>query len=361
MTRTTGVLACALLAWLPATAHAQSAPRSTKWTIEFYGGRSATSASSSGTAVDGFTPAVPFTMVSGQPTRSVSSWFFGDGALLLNQTLTQFSNINGTTFPRITPLDASLLASGGSRGGGGLLGIRVSRDLSERLAIELSIERLAQLQLTDDLKGALQEASDSFKAAFEALFATAPTGNPDVSSMLTLREGSRQTKMAVAAKWTVLTRSRWAGYLSAGGGITINGSEGPSAVLNGRYRFAYLNLYPFDETDRVLVSVSQPKNSAMGLVGGGVTYDLFSSIGLRADVRLLFNSTKDVTRLAAAPDRAVTNQISVMATVTSPGLQFSTTPGIQSSFSGPNVNITLFRASGFSKQIAFSLGIFKRF
>ena len=363
MTRTIGVLACALLAWLPAAAHAQNAPRATKWTIEFYGGGSATSASSSGSAQEGFTPTEPFAMQTGPLTRSVPSWFFGDGALLLNQTLTQFSNITGTTFPRITPLDASLRASGGQRGSGGLFGIRVSRELSKSLGLEFSVERgLAALELTEELNRALREASDSFIAAFQALFATAPVGNPNVSSILTLRKGSAgQTRLAASARWTVFTGNRLAGYVTGGGGVGINGGNGPSAVLNGRYGFAYLNLYPHDETDIIVVSVSQPRNSFMGLAGGGVTYDLSSRIGVRADVRLLLNSTREVTRLTSAPNRAVTNQISVLSTVTSPGLQFSTTPGIRSSLSGANENITLFRASGFSRQIAFSVGIFKRF
>ena len=363
MLRTSSVLALAVLGLLPATAAAQNAARSSKWTIEFYGGASATSASSSGSAQDGFGVGEPFAMESGPTTRSVPSWFYGDGALLLNQTLTEFSNITGATFPRITPLDASLQASAGRRGSGGLFGIRVSRALSDKLSLEFSFERgLAGLELTDDIKDALREASNSFKAAFQALLATAPTGNPNVSSILTLRDGSGgQTRVAGAARWTVFTGKRLEGYVTGGGGVSLNGDEGPSAVLNGRYGFAYFNLFPFDETDRIVVSVSQPKHSLIGLVGGGVTYDLSSRIGVRADVRVLLNSTKEVTRLGSAPDRAITNQISVMSTVTSPGLQFSTTPGIRSSLSGENESITLFRASGFSRQFAMTVGIFKRF
>lgn len=352
-----------MLALLPATAHAQNAARSTNWTIEFYGGGSATSASSSGSAQEGFVVGQSFAMESGATTRSVSSWFFGDGALLLNQTLTQFSNITGANFPRITPLDAALQASAGRRGNGGLFGFRVGRALSDKLSIELSIERgMAGLEVTDELEQALREASDSFKAAFQAFFATAPTGNPHVTSILTLREGSGgRTRVGASARWTVFTSSRLEGYVSGGGGVSFNGGEGPSAVLNGRYDFAYFNLFAFDETDRIVVSVTQSKNSLIGLLGGGVTYDLSSRIGVRADVRLLMNSTSDVTRLHSAPNRAVTNQVSVMSTVTSPGLQFSTTPGIRSSLSGEDENITLFRASGFSRQVAISLGIFKRF
>lgn len=302
-------------------------------------------------------------MESGQPSRAVSSWFYGDGALLLNETLTQFSNITGTNLPRLAPLDSALFRSGAARGNGGLVGLRVSRQVTDKVAIDFSVERgLASLELTDELNDALQDAVASFKTAFEGLLATAPTGTVTVTSQLTMAGASSgTTRITGAARWTMFGSGRLQGYLTGGGGVTINGGEGPSAILNGRYRFTYFNLFPMDETDRVVISVEQPKNTFTGLAGGGVTYDLSSSTGLRADVRLLLNSTKDVTRLTSAPLVALGTPPNVMSSVTSPGLQFSTTANIRSSLSGANQNITLFTASGFSKQVSVSLGFFKRF
>ena len=361
--RTFGALVALIIGLVPAMAHAQNAARPGKWTIELYGGGSAGSASTSGTAIEGFEPGVPFAVESGQISRAVPSWFFGDGALLLNQAVAHFSNITGTPFPGISPLDTALLAPGGTPGNGAVVGIRVGRSISAKLAVELSVERsLAPIDLNDDLKAALQAGSDSFKAAWQGLLGTAPVTNLSVTSTLTMDDGSGgSTRIAGAAKWTVFSGDRLEGYLTGGGGFILNGSEGPSAILNGRYTFRYFGLFPMDETDRVVVRVTPPKNSLMGIVGGGATYDLSSSTGLRADVRLMLNSTRDVTSLTAAPAVARLTPANVLTSVTSPGLQFSTQANIRSSLSAPNANVTLFTGSGLSRQIAFSLGIFKRF
>ena len=72
----------ALLLLVPVLAEAQTQPG--KWTIEFYGGGSSSSAPSGESAIPSFAPGTPFTAESGQPSRAVSSWYFGDGAALLN-------------------------------------------------------------------------------------------------------------------------------------------------------------------------------------------------------------------------------------------------------------------------------------
>ena len=354
-----------LFGLLPAFARAQNAARPGPWTIELYGGASSASGSSSGTPIATFPAGTPFTLASGQPSRAVSSWYFGDGAALLNQVLAQFAAGSGTTFARLAPLDAALRAGGGSQQSGGAFGLRVGRALTPKLTVEFNVERgMAGLGLSDAMKTALRDGSDSFKDAFQGLLNTAPVTNLAVSSTLTMSDKpTQQTRLAGAVKWTVLSRSRIEAYVTGGGGLIRNSGENPQAILNGRYTFRLFGTFIMDETDRVVVTVTQPKSSVMGLVGGGVTYDLSSSAGLRVDVRLLMNSTKEVTTLTAAPNVTAASPSQVLPTSAgiSPGIQFSTQTGVRSTLSGANQSLTLFTSSGLNKQIAFTLGIFKRF
>ncbi len=356
--------AIALGGFWPSTAHAQNAARPGKWTIELYGGASSSSSSSSsGGAVPAFAPGTPFTTESGQPSRAVSSWYFGDGAGLLNQVLARFEAIDGTPFPELIPMDAAFGRNGASRKSGGAFGLRVGRTLTSRLSLELSVERsLAKLALTSALQDALKASSDSFEESFQALLATAPVTNLVVTSQLTTPDrANSQTRVAGAMKWTVLSGSKVEAYLTAGGGVMLNSGEGPQAVLNGRYTFRLFGAFLMDETDRVVVSVTQPKNNAMGLVGGGLTYDLSERTGIRVDARLLVNSTKDVTKLTAAPAVATATTTGVLPSATSPGIQFSTQPNVRSSLSGPNLAATLFEGSGTNRQVTVTIGIFRRF
>jgi hypothetical protein len=360
-----GTLSAVGIGLVPASAEAQNAARPGKWTIELYGGGSSASGSTTGTPIDDFPAGTPFTLVSGAPSRAVSSWFFGDGAALLNQVLTQFAAEAGTTFPRILPLDDALKADGGKLPGGAMFGVRLGRVLTPTLSLEVSVERsLAKMGLSDSLMQGLDAASESFKSAFEALLGSAPAANVAVTSSVTTRDASTvQTRIAAAVKWTVSSGSRIEAYLTGGGGLIRNSGEAPQAILNGRYTFRFFDLFPMDELDRVVITVTPQKSSAMGLVGGGVTYDLSPSSGLRADVRLLLNSAKNETTMTAAPGLVASTPGQVMPTASgiSPGIQFSTQPGERSTLSGPNANLTLFTGSGLSKQISFTLGIFKRF
>ncbi len=357
--------AAALCGLLPASAQAQTFARPGPWTIELYGGGSSSSASAGGTPIGSLPAGTPFALASGQPGRAVSSWFFGDGAALLNQVLTQFAANAGTTFPRLAPLDDALLAGGGTQQGGVAFGLRAGRELTSKISVEFSVERaLAGLGFGDGMQAALRESKDSFEAAFEGLLNTAPVTNLSVTSTLTMRDKpAGQTRFAGALTWTVISRGRVQAYVTGGGGIALNNGREQEAILNGRYTFRLFGAFPMDEMDRVVVTVSQPKTNALGLAGGGVTYDLSSSIGLRVDARLLMNSTNEVTKVTAAPNVAAGSPPQVLPTAQniSPGIQFSTQPGVRSTLSGPNQNLTLFTSSGLSKQVLVTVGIFKRF
>jgi len=356
--------ALALLA-LAASAEAQNATPAGKWTVELYGGRSSGSDSTSGKPTATFPAGDPFTLDSGQPSRAVPSWFFGDGAVLLNQVLTQFAANTGATFPRIAAVDAALGASGGRLGSGGVFGVRIGRVLTPKLTAELTMERsLAKMVIRDSLLNGLEAGGDSFTAAFQTLLSSLPVTNLSVTSTLATRDDrNAQTRLAGALKWTVSSGKRIEAYVTGGGGLIRNSGDGAQAILTGRYTFRLFGTFPVDQTDHVVVSVNQPESRAMGLVGGGVTLALSSNAGLRADVRLLLSAMRDVTTLSASPDTDAQSPPIVLSTSPgiSPGIQFSTQAEVRSTLRGAIDNLSVFTGSGLSKQVAFTLGVFKRF
>ena len=85
-----------------------------KWEIEFHGGGGLVNNPTRGTARLP-APGVEFTTAFGFSSRRISSWYFGDGALLLNQI---YSNPGFAITQRITPLDPMLTTAVAERTNG---------------------------------------------------------------------------------------------------------------------------------------------------------------------------------------------------------------------------------------------------
>src|SRR6188768_2858516 len=136
------VLACALAVLLPvvATAQAPAKPKPPKkpsgpqWEISFNGGFATGTSTPAGVST---TPSAgeTFTMADGlTPTRAVSSWYFGDGASLLNQVL----QLRGIT----TRLDALQTPDwpGARRASGVQAGVRIARHVKGGVWLEGGID-----------------------------------------------------------------------------------------------------------------------------------------------------------------------------------------------------------------------------
>ena len=86
--------------------------------------------------------AEPFTTVNGWPSRYVSSWYFGNGATLINENLAALAALN-PVFPRsgrITPLDPVLTGAAARSSDAGSFGFRVGRRLTSRFTAELNVD-----------------------------------------------------------------------------------------------------------------------------------------------------------------------------------------------------------------------------
>ena len=360
-------IACAAAligAAIPGAAYAQAAGGSgSRWTLEVYGGASSSAESTSGSAGAAFPAGTPFTTTAGTPSRIHTSWYFGDGTKLLDQVLAQFGAINGTTFTRIVPLDPVLMAAATRRSTGATFGLRVSRHLTSRLAVEANVERSQGSQVfSGAAHSALESSRDSFKAAFEGLLATAPVTALSVASTMTVREGSAsQTRLTAAARWTLVSGTRASAYATVGGGVLMNGGDDLQAVFNGSYSFRLFGAFPMSETDRAVITVTGPSSAVLGLVGGGITYDFSSRLGLRADVRVSLSPNSDVTTVSGSPSVGTLTPAGVLPSATTPGIQFSSTTGVPSSLSGAAATYTTFSGSGMNRHVSFTVGIFRRF
>jgi hypothetical protein len=364
MPRITLCVGALMFAALPDVSYAQSASQPAgRWSVELYAGAASSADASAGTAGPAFPAGTPFTTTSGGASRIHSSWYFGDGATLLNQVLGQFAIINGTPFSRLVPLDAALTASSTGRTGGPTFGLRLSRHLSPRLTLDANVERSqGSLVLSDAARTAFESTRDSFKAAFEGLLATAPITALSVSSTMTVNEGSgSRTRVAAAARWTLVSGTRASAYATVGGGVIMHGGQDFQAIFNGSHSFRLFGAFPMSETDRVVVSVKKPSSAMLGLVGGGVTYDFSARLGLRVDVQVSLSPNSDVTTVSGSPNVGTLTPAAVLPSVTSPGIQFSSTPGVPSSLSGASTTYTTFTGSGLNRHVSFTVGLVRRF
>jgi len=364
MPRITFCVGALLFAALPHTSYAQTtSPPAGRWSIEIYAGAASAADASAGTAGPAFPVGTPFTMTSGGASRIQSSWYFGDGATLLNQVLGQFAIINGTPFSRLVPLDPAVTSSSTRRTGGATFGLRLSRHLSPRLTLDANVERRqSTLVLSDAAQTAFESTRDSFKAAFDGLLATAPITALSVASTMTVNEGSgSQTRVAATVRWTLVSGTRASAYATVGGGVLMHGGQDFQAVLNGSHSFRLYGAFPMSETDRAVVTVSRPSSAMLGLVGGGVTYDFSSRLGLRVDVQMSVSPNSDVTTVGGSPNVGTLTPAAVLPSMTSPGIQFSSTPGVPSSLSGAPTTHTTFTGSGLNRHVSFTVGIVRRF
>jgi len=349
---------------LPAAALAQApAGSASRWTVEVYGGAASNKDSSNGSAGAAFPAGAPFTTAANTPSRLQPSWYFGDGSTMLNQVIAAFSTLTGTTLDRIVPVDAAITTSATGRKSGGTFGLRVGRSLSAKLAVEFSAERNTGGQaFTDEALASLETTRASFRNAFQDLLETAPVTALSVSSTLATRGGSSsQTRLVGAVRYSLVSGGRTSAYVLAGGGMVMNGTNELQAILTGGYSFRMYGAFPLTELDRAVITVTSPSSSALGLVGGGVTYDFSSNVGLRVDVRLALSPNGDEVSITGAPSVTAGVPPNVLPAVTTPAVQFSTIPGVPSSLGATVPAHTTFIGSGMNRQVSFTVGIFRRF
>lgn len=359
------VLMIGVLVVAPRTVEAQTPGirSDRRWTVEVFAGGATSADATAGTANTTFAAGEAFALPSGRPSRRVSSWQLGDGTALLNATLDRFRDITGTLFSHVVPLDGALGTAVATRRSGATAGVRLGRRLSDRLTVEVAVERRwTPLDFTEEFRGAMDRTSASFRAAFQSWLSTAPLTNLQVTSERRVTGVSTpQTRLSGAVRWTAWSRGGFAAHLAAGAGIERNGGDAPAAVLRGSYSGLMQGSAPLHETDVVTIAVAQPRIVPAGTLGLGATWERDGAFGLRVDAAWSWTGGSRVVTVEAAPARVLSGTQGVMPTLTIPAIQFSTTPGLPSSLSGPRVVQTTFTGGGVHRQASFTAGVFRRF
>lgn len=343
-------MACLLI---PASIAAQDGG----WEIEGYGGLVAGQSGSAGRAT---LPPAGAPLVTSNPTfpsRETPSWFFGDGARLLN-------GVNGAFDrpARIVPIDAVFGRLESSRVP--VFGVRARRPLSARYALEVSVDaQVTPGVRAGALSGPVEASRASFTTAFTDLLASGPFAGVSVDATASTHAGSRREVALTGALVRTFRPSRaLSPYVTIGAGVISGTGTLPSATLEGRYRFAVLGELPIDETDRVSVRYARAAAFA-AVLGGGVRRDLSRAWALRIDARVLFGP--DTTRILvdAEPSSVRGVPAGFIESFTNPAVQFSNDPstGRRSSLSGAGLQGFEVFSGGFQARPVLTVGLARRF
>ncbi len=328
-----------------------------RWEIEFHGGGMLPTNPNDGTGV------LPAPGAPVGSSRAVSSWYFGDGALLFNQVGPGFAGV-----PAIVPLDPMLTRAAVQRQPNGSFGGRISYEITPRFTGELSLDySLGEVELTSRSLQQIATTSASFVSSFNGLFNCCfPPVSLTVTSTPTIhRSDGQQIFFTGALNINLVTQGRIIPYVTLGGGFIHNLGDMPFVNLVGHYTVDFFGggSAPINETDTVRLHYRSNETSAMGMVGGGVKYYVTPRWGIRVDVRAHMSGNTLDNLLDATPSR-VNGAITQTSGYFNAGrsLIFSSDATVQNSLSGPALaNFRTFAGSGIQFQIAVSGGVFYRF
>jgi hypothetical protein len=346
------ILLTLICAAISVTASAQDR----KWEIE---GSGAIAAGQAGSAGSLSLPAPGAPIVTSTPTfpsRETSSWFFGDGAALLNGALADF-----TRSARITPLDTAFAPLPAARVAA--FGVRVRRALRPRTSLEISVEAMPGSLKKDAVGAAIEQSRATFVQAFTDLFQSGPFTSIAVDATGSASAASyRETALTIGFNSDLDRIGPFVPYLTFAGGVLAGSGTLPSAALHGRYRVVILGEVPIGEDDQVAVRYSR-KTSPAGVLGGGLRHDLGDAWRLRIDVRVLIAPDTTRVHLDAAPASVRTGPSGFIESFTNPAVQFSNDPstGRRSSLSAAALHDVEVFSGGYFARTLVGVAISRRF
>ena len=359
-------LACAVATLAPIAASAQAPPKprpstskptGPKWEVSFHGGFATGSATPDG--VSSTPPAgETFTMADGlTPTRAVSSWYFGDGASLLNQVL-QFRGVTAR-------LDSLHLPgwTAASRQSGLQIGARIARRVKGGVWFEGGVDLgLDPLGFDSEVRDRVENTRADFETAFKALAASAAAiiATSTVTSTADFNPNGQRLIVSGVVQYRgdgPVMRP----YLLAGMGAAAAFGDPATLTLTGTYRFTPPGQPAIEETDTVRLGY-EASGSIVWILGGGMMRDLSKSSAYRVEVRLLSSSTKLSGGLDAEPSRLTASPGGALVlNGTTPGLQFSSST-IRPTLSGAAIRgFDAFTGEGRAYQWVISAAYVRRF
>ena len=337
-----------------------------RWEVEAHGGALLSSNPTSGTtALPLPGPDIPLGATS--ITRRVPSWYFGDGAAILNQILGALSPV------KIVPLDPILQSPIAERQSGVSYGVRVDRSLTPRFALEFALDGSQNpLALRSSLKNAVDVSQASFLATWNRLLDGPARSAQTVTSDATLDDKRGHHLVTSGVLLVNLGSSQtFTPYVAAGAGYIAARGGGPAITLVGNYDFPFppvpigvtgAGQFRFNETDNVKVQ-SVMENSVTGVVGGGVKYALGDRWGVRADLRDYVSRNGIRTTVTTNPTTASSGSgvATFLLAANAPSLVFSATPLSLSTLSSTINDFRTFTGRGIVNQVNVSAGVYWRF
>jgi len=332
-------------------------PAGPRWEVSFHGALVGGGGTPDGTSHTPF-PGQTFVMADGAtPTRAVPSWYFGDGAALLNQVL----QLRGST-ARLTPIDhlPGWPVPGSS---GAEVGARIARHLAGGLWFEGAVDiGLAAAGFDDATRDRIENTRADFEEAFTALAASAASiiTASTVTSTANLAAGERRLLVSGVVQYR--GRGRVIRPILLGGlGVSSPVGSPATLTLTGTYRFTTPAQAVIEETDMMQLRY-ETSNSLVWIFGAGMMHDLSRSSAYRVEVRVLASSTKLSAQMDAAPSRLTASPGGVLVlNATSPGIQFSSSTAIVPSLSGVQRGFEAFTSEGRTFQLALSASYVRRF
>jgi hypothetical protein len=332
-------------------------PAGPRWEVSVHGGALIGGGTPKGTSNTPF-PGPTFVMADGTtPTRAVASWYFGDGAALLNQVL----QLRGLA-PRVDPLDR-LPGWPIGTGSGFDVGARIARHLRGGVWFEASADiGVGGLRFDDASRDRIEATRADVEAAFNALAASAPAviTASSVTSTATPASGGRQLLVSGVIQYrgseTVIRP-----VLLAGVGVSTTLGSPATLTMTGTYRFTTPAQAVIEETDTMRLRYDA-STSLVWILGGGVMHDLSRSSAYRVELRLLTGSTALTAHLDAEPSRITASPGAVLVlNATNPGIQFSSSPSVIPTLSAAREEFEAFRGEGRVYRLVVSVSYVRRF
>jgi hypothetical protein len=270
-----------------------------------------------------------FTMADGvTQTRAVPSWFFGDGAALLN-TVLQFRGI----VSRIDPLQQGAWPVA-SRAAGPQIGVTLGHHVKGGVWLEWSVGLgLDPLGFNGAARGRVENTRTSFETALTALANSSPAvAGSAVSSTVDFAPNGRRAIVSGVVSYRgdgPVMRP----FVLAGIGVARPLGDPARLTIAGTYRLTTPGQQVVEETDTVRLSYSS-SGSLVWIAGGGMMRDLSRTSSYRIEARMLVSTTAVSAQLETDPSRVESpSGGAVILNATTPGIQFSST-GIRPSLSG---------------------------
>ena len=351
----------------PQAKPAPKVPRDPKWTFEVFGGLGV-GGSVSGDGAE-FPAGEVFTTDGGFSSRSVPSWYFGDGAVLFNEVRTQFASRFNVNLPQIVALDP-FFTRGLERQGGPTFGARLTRRLTPRTSIEFGLQRShSKVAINSDGRAAIEASRDSFDQAFRALLATVPHTNLLVTSTATIPEATDAPQLTLSGVVNLLfpgrtpspARRTFTPFVSAGLAYVSTSAETMTLTMRGNYQFRFLDANRFNEVDNVTIRIADRDSTVVGILGAGVLYATSPRHGFRADARVHVGKGGMTTELDASPQINTAPPALALPSNTDPSIQFSNTTAARTSLSGRISDQTVSSGGGIDTRFHLTVGYYFRF